>query len=196
MTPAQRDEVLPILKMKVDEPIDLAAGREVVKDWKLIDFVFSLNKVGTGRNFQQGQKMFAVARCKACHKMGDEGKSFGINFTDVAKRIKRRDMLVSMLSPSTVIADKYKATRFELVDGKVVTGLIISEDDKHLQVSADPLNPGMLTTLSKSEIEAQAESPVSTMPEDLLNTLTQEEVLDLLAYLESGGNPESEHFQK
>ena len=196
LTPAERDEVLPILEMKVDEPIDLAAGREVVKDWKLIDFVFSLNKVGKGRDFEQGKKMFAVARCNACHKLGGEGKAFGPDLTDVAKRFNRRDMLVSMLSPSTVIADKYKATRFEMADGKVVTGLIISEDDKHLQVSADPLNPGMLTTLPKNEIEAQSDSPVSSMPEDLLNTLTQEEVLDLLAFLESGGNPQSEHFQK
>ena len=105
-------------------------------------------------------------------------------------------MLVSILSPSTVIADKYQATRFELSSGKIVTGLVISEDDDRIQVSADPLHPSMLSTLAKEEIESQTPSPVSSMPEDLVNTLTLDEILDLLAFLESGGNAQSEHFKK
>jgi len=196
LTDAEREEVLPILNAKVDEPaIDLGADRDVVKDWKLIDFVFSLDKVGQNRDFERGKRMFHVARCSACHRVGEQGNAFGPDLTEVAKRFGRRDLLVSMLSPSKVIADKYQAMRFEMADGRVVTGLVIGEDDTHLQVSADPLRPQMLTTLAKDEIEAESKSPVSTMPEDLLNTLEMDEVLDLLAYLEAGGNPQSEHFQ-
>ena len=197
LSDVQREAVLPILRMQVDESeIDLAAGRDIVQDWKFIDFVFSLNKVGRGRDFEQGKRMFAVARCSACHRLGEEGKAFGPDLTDVAKRFSRRDLLASVLSPSKVIADKYAAVRFEMRDGKTVTGLVISEDDSSVQVSADPLHPQMLTTLLKKEIERQSRSPVSTMPEDLLNTLKLEEILDLLAFIESGGNAQSDHFQE
>ncbi len=188
LTPAEREEVTPILTAKVDEPaIDLGAGRDVVKDWKLIDFVFSLDNIGKGRDLARGKRMFQVARCIACHKVGDEGKAFGPDLTDVAKRFNRRDLLVSILSPSTVIADKYRAVRFVMTDGKIITGLVISEDGDNIQISADPLHPAMLTTLAKGDIEVQSPSPISTMPEDLVNTLQLEEILDLLAYLEASG---------
>jgi len=128
LTLAEREEVTPILTAKVDEPaIDWGAGRDVVKDWKLIDFVFSLDKVGKGRNLERGKRMFQVARCSACHKVGDEGKAFGPDLTDVAKRFNRRDLLVSILSPSTVIADKYRGVRFVMTDGKPSDTMVFEE---------------------------------------------------------------------
>ena len=197
LTEEQRAEVLPILAMKVDEPaIDLTADRDVVKDWKLIDFVFSLGDVSKGRDFERGKEMFTVARCSACHKLGETGKAFGPDLTEVSKRFSRRDLLVSVLSPSKVIADKYQVVRIELDSGKTITGLVISEDDDHLHVSTDPLHPSMLTAVEKVKIESQLPSSISTMPEDLLNTLELEEILDLLAFIESGGNADSQHFQK
>ncbi len=195
LTDAQREAMLPILNAKVDTPNLTSGERPVVKDWKLIDFVFSLEKIGKGRDFEQGKTMFEVGRCNACHKLRGEGKAFGPELTDVAKRFSRRDLLVSILSPSAVIADKYQATRIELTDGKVINGLVIAEDDESVQVSADPLHPQMLKTVAKKNIQRRSPSPTSTMPEDLLNTMSVAEVLDLLAYLESGGNAESEHFK-
>lgn len=34
------------------------------------------------------------------------------------------------------------------------------------------------------------------MPEGMVNTLTKEELLDLIAYLESSGNPNHANFKK
>ena len=42
--------------------------------------------------------------------------------------------------------------------------------------------------VAKADIEDRAESNTSLMPHGLLNTLTKQEILDLLAYLESGGD--------
>lgn len=196
LTPQQREEITPILNMKVDEPeIDLGAGREVVKDWKMIDFLFTLDKVDQGRDYENGRKMFAVAQCGKCHRVGAEGRAVGPDLTDVSKRFNRQDLLVSILSPSKVIADKYRATQFEMESGKLITGMIVGENEGSVTVSADPLAPEKLTTLQKSEIAAQSPSSVSTMPEDLLNTLKLEEILDLLAYVESGGDAMKENFK-
>jgi hypothetical protein len=57
-----------------------------------------------------------------------------------------------------------------------------------LRIAVDPLRPWQTTEISKDKVESHRESPVSPMPEGLLNTLSRDEVLDLLAYLESGGS--------
>ena len=95
-----------------------------------------------------------------------------------------------------MIADKYRAVRFVKTDGKIVTGLVISEDDDAVTISADPQHPDMLVTINKKDIDEQSPSPISTMPEDLLNTLELEEILDLMAIIESGGDAKREHFKQ
>ena len=39
-------------------------------------------------------------------------------------------------------------------------------------------------------------SPRSLLPEGLLNTLTRDEILDLVAYIRSGGDPGHQAFDK
>ena len=51
-------------------------------------------------------------------------------------------------------------------------------------------------TVEKGRIERRESSVVSSMPEDLLNVLSVEQILDLLAYLESGGNAKHDLFKK
>jgi hypothetical protein len=46
------------------------------------------------------------------------------------------------------------------------------------------------------DIRERATSPVSPMPGGLLNHFSQEEILDLLAFLQSGGNPDLPAFGK
>ena len=61
-------------------------------------------------------------------------------------------------------------------------------------VSEDMLNPGQLTTIMRGEIEEMFTSKTSMMPNGLLNNLSKEEVLDLIAYLKSGGDTDSDAF--
>ena len=49
--------------------------------------------------------------------------------------------------------------------------------------------------IAKTDIEQQAPSATSLMPKDLLNSLNENEVLDLLAYLLSRGNPRDGMFR-
>jgi hypothetical protein len=54
-------------------------------------------------------------------------------------------------------------------------------------LATNPLQPFAVTEIAKSDIESQTTSPVSWMPEGLLDTLTKDEILSLLTYLEAGG---------
>ena len=66
-------------------------------------------------------------------------------------------------------------------------GQLARSDDTALFIRANPLSEE-LTKVAKSSVQALTLSPVSPMPEGLLNSFRREDVLDLLAYLESGGD--------
>ena len=62
-------------------------------------------------------------------------------------------------------------------------------------VLTDPVDATKLVTLAKDDIDEMFPSKQSLMPEKLLNTLNREEVLDLLAFLKSRGNPNAIEFK-
>jgi len=60
----------------------------------------------------------------------------------------------------------------------------------------DPEDSTKTVEIKKSDIEEQQLSPVSLMPKDLLKTLNEKEVLDLLAYVLSRGNSREAFYTK
>jgi hypothetical protein len=165
-----------------------------VKVWTAADLVPKLDRLSHGRSFSGGRLAFATAQCATCHRMGKPGGDFGPDLTAVAARFSRRDILDSILEPSKVIDEKYRNTLFTLKDGSSVTGTIDHEEDGKVFVRTSPLS-GQTTTLGKADIVRREQSPISPMPPGLLNVLTENQILDLLAYLESGGDPQHADFK-
>jgi len=54
-------------------------------------------------------------------------------------------------------------------------------------VVANLLNPKAITLVNKRQVRKKIASKLSPMPEGMINMLTKEEILDLLAFLEAGG---------
>ena len=68
-------------------------------------------------------------------------------------------------------------------DGRVYSGIPASENERQLRLRvANRENP---VTINKSQIESRDIAPVSMMPDGILKTLKDSEVLDLFAYLQS-----------
>ena len=105
----------------------------------------------------------------------------------------RRDILESILEPSKVVSEQYQNMTLFLKDGGDVTGRIIEEDNSKVVVVTDPLKQTQ-REIKRSEIKERQPSRISSMPEGLVSILTKEEILDLLAYLESGGKANSPAF--
>jgi putative heme-binding domain-containing protein len=164
--------------------------RPFVRKWMLDDFPEPLVDPHEPRDLERGKRMFAAARCLACHRAGREGGVSGPDLTAVALRFAPRDMLTSILEPSRVIAENYRSDTFELRDGREVTGRIMPGDYRspELTVMPDLLAPEKTVAFSKSEIEAHQPSPISPMPAGLVDTLSRQEILDLLAYLAAIGD--------
>jgi hypothetical protein len=82
------------------------------------------------------------------------------------------------------------------VDGKVVTGRIINLNGDTFILNTNMLDPNAHTNVNRSEIDEMMVSKVSMMPAGLLNTLNQDEFLDLMAYLLSRGDRNHPAFRK
>lgn len=167
-------------------------ARKFVKDWKLGDV--ALDEVASGRNFAKGKAAFAAAQCATCHRFNGEGGAVGPDLTGVGSRYARVDIWKSIIDPSAVISEQYQAKTFTLKNGEEVTGRLVEETPEKWVVVTDPLTDRR-TDLKPSDVKESAASKISPMPEGLLSNFTREEILDLLAYLESNGREDAAMFK-
>jgi len=179
---------------QAQEPAPPLSSRKLVHEWTTADLQPLLEQVSKGRSFQRGRDVFHQAQCSACHRYGDKGGAVGPDLTAVATRFKRQDLLEASTEPSKVLSEQYMNTAIETKAGQVVIGRIVEESEKQIVLRPNPLAPETVTVL-KSDIETRELSKTSPMPAGLLNTFTKDEILDLLAYLESLGDPKHPNFQ-
>jgi putative heme-binding domain-containing protein len=162
-------------------------GRDT--EWTYQELVGLVDPLPAGRSFEVGRNLFRTANCAGCHQLGGEGYPLGPNLAEMPADRQRFDYLLkSIVEPSDHIDDKYRSYRFLLDSGQVVTGQVVEQGDAWVDVLVDPLNVREPLRLSVFEIEQRAASEVSIMPAGLLNKLTQEEIIDLVAYVFAAGN--------
>jgi putative heme-binding domain-containing protein len=150
----------------------------------------------TGRDFTNGRKLFAEAKCFACHRFAFEGAAAGPDLTGVSGRFNKRDLLESIIDPSKTISDQYAAVVILTTEGETVTGRIVNHSGDGIMVLPDMLNPDGQKTVDAKKVEKIVQSKTSMMPTGLLDTLNENEVLDLMAFLLSRGDSGSPMFKK
>ncbi len=163
------------------------------KEWKMDD-LGSFAKTLSGRSFASGKQMFTVASCVSCHKFAGQGQEFGPDLTKLDPKWSSADVLQHILEPSLKIDDKYRTYTFTLTSGKQVTGMILEETKTLVKLIENPLAVAKPIELKVSSIDSRTRSETSIMPKGLLDKLTREEILDLLAYVVSGANPKHKAF--
>jgi putative heme-binding domain-containing protein len=178
----------------------IVEARPFVKKWTYEDLAPVMVKLDRGgRSYERGKALFTAASCVQCHKMGNEGVEIGPNLAEVPKkladrRLTRLDLLRELLEPSKVMDDKYRTYLFETAKGELLTGVILSEDPKTVRIATNPKEKPR--ELKVDEILERQPSKISLMPENLLVTLNEEEILDLLAYLIAGGDSKGTIYDK
>jgi putative heme-binding domain-containing protein len=165
-----------------------------VREWKMSDFAADLERAGKGRNFESGRDAYAATQCLQCHRLGNEGGAIGPDITAVASRFTRADLLSSLIEPSKVLSEQYQNLTVVKKDGDDVTGRLVEETDTKLVLVPNQLT-GEKVEVMKSDVQSRMPSKLSPMPEGLVNILSKEEMLDLLAYIESGGKRDHAAFK-
>ena len=101
-------------------------------------------------------------------------------------------MLEAIIEPSKTVSDLYGNVVITRRDGESLTGRITYHTQGDgVMVSSDMFNPAQTAKVDRKDILSIEPSKLSPMPDGLLSSLTQEEVLDLITYLVSGGRVET-----
>ncbi|WP_165073174.1 PVC-type heme-binding CxxCH protein [Paludisphaera rhizosphaerae] len=148
-----------------------------------------------GRSYQNGRQLFQLASCASCHQVGGVGAVFGPDLAKLDPKQTPADLLKNVLDPSANINDKYAGYALELSSGQVANGLIVEETADAIKLVENPLASVVPRVIPKAEVEARAKSKVSIMPKGLLDKLTREEILDLIAYVAAAGDPNHPLFR-
>jgi putative heme-binding domain-containing protein len=149
-----------------------------------------------GRNFEQGKAMFTSTLCIRCHHFNGEGGNIGPDISGAGNRYTLRDLLENIIEPSKVISDQYGTDQIEMKDGSLVVGRVVVEENDKLFVMTSAFAPENLTPVNSADVKSRKPYPISMMPVGLVNALNRDELLDLLAYIQSGGNASDKAFAK
>jgi putative membrane-bound dehydrogenase-like protein len=119
-------------------------------------------------------------QCARCHTVRGQGGQIGPDLSAIGTKGTKENLFESILQPSKAIADQYVTWKIDTADGQSISGLLIQETET--TVTLRDAN-GKDYKVATKDIEKRAKSLVSLMPDDLVKTLTEDELVDLVAYL-------------
>ncbi|WP_419189829.1 c-type cytochrome [Stieleria marina] len=185
----------PVKKSALENLGEVFKGRSE-KEWTLDELSAASKTQLANRNFANGRKMFAATGCYACHRFGDQGGMTGPDLTSAGRRYSPHDLIDQVINPSKVINEQFSSIKVLTDDGVMHTGVVVNLSGDTFTLNTDLTDPNKRVSIDRKEIELMEVSKVSAMPKGLFNRLTQDEIMDLLAYVISGGNSEHAYFQK
>jgi len=160
-------------------------GRTFQRQWSTDDLVPFLGRLSEGRSLGRGRSLFEEASCIRCHRVGGEGGRTGPELLELAKQYTAEQLLEHLIEPSEQIPDEYRTWILVLREGGVVSGMLARETEDALWIQIDPYQSREPVEVGLHEIEERIRSDISTMPSGLLSTFDRNEILDLVAYLQS-----------
>lgn len=143
-----------------------------------------------------GKAVFVRANCHKCHRCGDvagqpQDNRLGPDLTSLGWRRQRREILMAVLHPSQDLDEEYPSTTVVLQDGRSFTGLLMADGEGRMAVVAAD---GQKTSFARDQMEANQPSRISTMPSGLMDPLSKQQVLQLLAFLSATKGPYQPHL--
>ncbi|MBY5959529.1 c-type cytochrome [Membranicola marinus] len=193
------DSVRLALKEIISAPIAKGPPFEVLpvtgpgKEWTVENALEVLDAPDQTKDFELGRNAYFAVGCASCHRFDGIGGNIGPDLGSVGNRFSTRKILEDIIHPSQTISDLYGASRVTLTSGRVLEGLVVKEGDVVKVYSRTPeQSPHIILS---NEVESIEPVPVSQMPPGLINPLNADELRSLIAYLQSGGNPDHTVFK-
>jgi putative heme-binding domain-containing protein len=150
-----------------------------------LEAVEAIVRQGQG-NPLAGQDLFhGAANCGKCHQMFGRGGEIGPELTSY-NRNQLRMMLMAIINPSAEVREGFETLTVATVDGRLLSGFKLEENSETIVLrTAD----GQTATIPREDIDELAPSRTSLMPVGLLDTLSEPQIRDLLAFLSSTTPP-------
>lgn len=117
--------------------------------------------------------------CAVCHTLFDEGGRTGPNLTGY-ERDNLDFMLLAIVDPSAAIREEFTNYQIATLDGLILTGLI--DEQTPTTVTLRGAN-NETTVISRDDIDILQALEISIMPDALTQKMTDQDIVDLFAYL-------------
>ena len=144
----------------------------------------------SGGDLARGEAIFREKRsaCTECHTVDGSAGGIGPDLYAAGDKFSRKDLMESILDPSSSIMTGYSTTIVVTKKGGRFQGILKKANDQEIVL----VNIGKVEhRIAVSDLAKQETSPVSLMPPSLHATLKPAEFRDLIAYLESRKQPDS-----
>jgi putative membrane-bound dehydrogenase-like protein len=142
-------------------------------------------------NAEKGRAVFfraGASSCGSCHRVQGDGQWVGPDLSTIGVKYGKDELIRSILSPSSAIGYSFRSLVLALADGRVITGLLVEETTDQIVLKTAE---GQRVAVPIRSIEERRTSDTSLMPEGLAQTMTDQEIVDLLAYLTTLKQPVS-----
>ena len=168
------------------------------REWTMADLLPSVGDLGTGHDWAAGRELFKKAGCGICHAFAAESEGTGLapDLTGVGSTFTRDVILQSIIEPSATINGRFFQTTFTLKNGTTVTGSVIDAGGGKILVASVMMNPQATVEIAQADVKSEEPSKLSAMPAGLLNELTKEQIVELLAFLDAGGDKSAPVYRK
>ncbi len=142
-----------------------------------------------GGSARRGAAVYERLQCQTCHGGGTAGgreaRLFAPDLAGVTRRLSRIELTESLVYPSRQVPERFRTYEAEVKGGSMVTGVITAQSEDSVTL-VDQLEVHVIARSQLVRLQARASS---LMPERLLNRLSDDELRDLLAYLDRMGTP-------
>lgn len=128
---------------------------------------------------EKGKAVFKN-NCFVCHRVNNEGYDFGPNLSEIGTKLPKEAVLEAIVQPSAGINFGYEGWQLSMKDGSVLTGIIASKTESDIDLKYPA---GVKQKIKTSDVKSKKELTESMMPSGLHETMSNQELADLLAYL-------------
>jgi len=163
----------------LDELITMANER--------LNYQGSLSEGLLRRDLENGRKMFGAVACFTCHRFGNEGGMTGPDLSSAGRRYSIKDLQEQIVTPSKEINEQFVPIEVVTDDDERIRGVVVNLKGDSITSNTDPSDPNEQRSIDRKKVLSIGTSKVSPMPLNLLAMMTQDEILDLLAYMLNGG---------
>ena len=165
------------------DPSSVSKGRPDVEHtaaWKK-----RLAAIGQKVDIDAGRRIFhhrSIGACSKCHRHDGRGNTVGPDLSAASFRGNVDRLLVAVLQPSRDVDPQYFPRTLILDDGKVFTGIMLRDGGGGKEFYRD--SAGQERSFKTAEISDRKELRISMMPSGLVDSITDREIRDLLAFLD------------
>jgi putative membrane-bound dehydrogenase-like protein len=148
----------------------------------LVELAKRTGDAGRGKQVWDAS-LAGAAQCAKCHMVRGVGGQVGPDLSMVGKKGSRENLFESVLDPSKAIADQYVQHSVTTTADLTVSGLLVSDTPE--AITLRDAN-GKDTVVPRKEVAGEVRKlKVSIMPQDVVAALSEDELIDLVAYLET-----------